>query len=523
MISRRFFALLAIALISIGHTLPTRAAEPKSADVIIYGGTPGGIATAIAASRHGASVILLEQTKHLGGLSTSGLNTAETEHMLKPTFGGIALEFYTNMGKEYGQGGAVFYWESKVAEKVYNRMIADSKVPVEFDKLIKSVKKTGTRIESIETTDGAVYAAKVFVDCTYEGDLMALTGVSFAVGRESKEQYNEQYAGIRLVDKSIPASPYSDDGKLLPGISVTVDQVKEGAADPKVMNYNVRLTVTTVEDNKAPMPAPKKYDRSRFVLLERYLKANPNAKLKELIDMYPRRNGKFELNNRQAAVISLGHFGANFEWPTASHERRKEIFDDHFDYTLGLFYFLAHDESVPQALREETKKYGLPKDEYPDNGHLPYYIYVREARRMIGSYIVTEHDVLTNRTKEDSIALGSHWLDSHHVQRVAMNNESFANEGRVWVQIKTPYQYPYRALTPKLEQCENLLVPVCASTSHVGFLSTRLESMWMFLGHAAGAAAADAAKTGVAVQRVDVAKLRETLKADKQVIDLPEK
>jgi len=190
---------------------------------------------------------------------------------------------------------------------------------------------------------------------------------------------------------------------------------------------------------------------------------------------------------------------------------------------MGLFYFLAHDESVPQALREETKKYGLPKDEYPDNGHLPYYIYVREARRMIGSYIVTEHDVLTNRTKEDSIALGSHWLDSHHVQRVAMNNESFANEGRVWVQIKTPYQYPYRALTPKLEQCENLLVPVCASTSHVGFLSTRLESMWMFLGHAAGAAAADAAKTGVAVQRVDVAKLRETLKADKQVIDLPEK
>ncbi len=514
--------LLLIALL-IAFATPTAPAAPppKSADVIVYGGTPGGIATAIAAARHGSSVILLEQTKHVGGLNTSGLNTAETEHMLKPTFGGIALEFYTGLGKEYGKDTPVFYWESKIAEKVFNRLLSEAKVNIEFDKLIKSIQKTNRRIDSIEMLDGSTYTAKVFVDCTYEGDLMALAGVSFAVGRESKEQYNETNAGIRLIDKPIPASPYGDDGKLLPFISALATDLKEGAADPRVMNYNVRLTVTADDNNKAPLPEPKHYDRSRYLLLERYLKANPTAKLASMIDFYKRANGKYELNNRQAAVISLGHFGAQFDWPTASHARRKEIFDDHFEYTLGLFHFLATDDSVPQALREETRKWGLPKDEYPDNNHLPYYIYVREARRMVGQYIVTEHDILENRTKEDSIALGSHWIDSHHVQRVAIDKDSFANEGRIWVQIKQPYQYPYRALTPKPEQCENLLVPVCASTSHVGFCSTRLESMWMFLGHAAGAAASMAAKDGAAVQAIDVTKLRDQLRADKQVIDLP--
>jgi len=250
------------------------------------------------------------------------------------------------------------------------------------------------------------------------------------------------------------------------------------------------------------------------------------VKLQDILDLYGRRNGKFELNNKQSAIYSLGHFGGQFDWSEADYATRQRIYDDHMDYTLGLLFFLANDESVPEKMRAEMKSLGLHKDEFADNGHLPYQLYVREARRMRGEHVVTQQDVQTDRRKEDSIGMSSHFIDSHHVQRVAVNEGEFVNEGRIW-RMGYAYQIPYRALTPKADQCTNLLVPGAASFTHVAFCTLRLESVWMITGHAAGIAASLAIKDDVPVQKVPLAPLQEKLRAQKQVVDfipgLPEK
>lgn len=296
------------------------------------------------------------------------------------------------------------------------------------------------------------------------------------------------------------------------------------------MNYNFRLTVAKEAGLQVPIPAPKHYDAKRYALLADWLRAKTEAKavvkLEDIIDLYKRRNGKFELNNKQNSIISLGHFGGQFDWPDADYARRKEIFDDHWDYTLGLLHFLAVDEAVPEKVRGEMKSLGLHKDEFADNGHLPYQLYVREARRMRGGHVVTQQDVQETRRKDDSIGMSSHFIDCHHVQRVALSETEFVNEGRIW-RMGYAYQIPYRALTPKAAECGNLLVPGAASFTHVAFCTLRLESVWMITGHAAGIAAALAVKEGVEVQKVAIGPLQEKLRAQKQVVDfvpgLPEK
>ncbi len=494
---------------------------PQSYDVVVYGGVPCGIAAAITAKREGAGVLLIEPTRHIGGLSTSGINTAESEHMLKWTIGGFADEFYRRLGRHYGLEKPEYYFESSVAEKVYQDMLREAGLQPRYGVRVAGVKKDGAHITSITLSDGSEVRAKVFVDAGYEGDLMARAGVDCTFGRESRAEYGEEAAGVRFDKKVRKAATVDASGNLLPGISAWARDLKEGDAHPGTMNYNFRPTFTNVPGLRVPIPEPRHYDRARYRLLENWLREkssrNEVVKLKELLDFYKRRNGKFEGNNRQDAIISLGNFGGQFGYPDADDAKRDAICQDHVDYTLGLLKFLRGDESVPANVREEMAQWGFHKDEFADNGNFPPQLYVREARRMKGAFVVRQQDVQEDRRKEDSIGMSSHFIDSHHVQRVALSPTEFVNEGRIW-RMGYAYQIPYRALTPRPGQADNLLVPGAASFSHVAFCTYRLESVWMISGHASGVAAAMAAKAGVPVQAVPIADLQKKLESQGQIV-----
>ncbi len=511
-----------ILLLCAALAAPATAQPKTDTDVLVYSGVPCGIAAAVTAAREGVKVILIEPEKHVGGLSTSGINTAESEHMLKWTIGGFADEFYRRLGDHYQSGKPEYYFESSTAQKVYDEMLKESGIEIRYGLAVDKVEKDGGRILSITLTDGSTIGAKTFVDASYEGDLMARAEVDYKVGRESKAEFGEEAAGIRF-DKTARQAPTVDaEGKLLPGISAWAKDLKEGDAHPAPMNYNFRFTVAKDPKLQVPFPAPKNYDPKRYAILANWLRertaVGDRTVFSDIISLYARRNGKFEMNNRQSAIYSLGHFGGQFEWPDAGYAKRKEIFDDHMDYSLGLLHFLANDESVPENVRAETQALGLHKDEFTDNGNLPYQLYVREARRMRGEYVVRQQDVTEDRRKEDSIGISSHFIDCHHVQRVALSETEFVNEGRIW-RMGHAYQIPYRSLTPKASQAANLLVPGAASFTHVAFCTLRLESVWMITGHAAGVAAAIAAKDDLTVQNVPVTLLQEKLRQQKQIVD----
>ncbi|HEY3897171.1 MAG TPA: FAD-dependent oxidoreductase [Chthoniobacter sp.] len=498
---------------------------PSPYDVVVYSGVPCGISAAIAAAREGAKTLLIEPTKHVGGLNTSGLNTAETEHMLKWTFGGIAQEFYTRLGQHYGKSGPAYYFESGVAEKTFLAMLDEAKVEVRYGLRVEKVEKDGTHIRSITLSDGSTVAAKVFADTGYEGDLMARAGVSYTWGREARDEFGEEAAGIRFDKTFHIAATVDESGNLLPGISGWARDFHEAAADRTVMNYNWRLCFSNDPAWRVPIPQPQHYDRKRYRLLENWLRertaAGRDVKLTDIIDLYshaPNRPDKKEVNNKQDAIISVGDFGAQVDYPDADYATRDRIIAEHTDYTLGLFHFLSTDEAVPEKLRVETAQWGLHKEEFADNGNWPYQLYVREARRMRGAYVMTQRDVQEDRRKPDAIAVGSHFIDCHHVQRLALSPTEFINEGRIW-RVGYAYQIPYRALTPKPAECTNLIVPGAASYTHVAMCTYRLESTWMMGGHAAGVAAATAAREGKDVQAIDIPALQERLRAQKQVID----
>jgi len=501
---RKLFYLILAALWFCGNVTAGQS------QVVVYGGTPAGIVAAVAASRNGAAVTLIEQTKHVGGMNTSGIGTAETEHMIEETISGLPLEFYTRMGKYYGLGKPAFYFESHVAEKIFLEMLTEAKVKLMFEGYADKVVKKNGSIQSISLTNGKLISGDVFIDATYEGDLMARAGVPYTFGRESVEQYGESLAGIRMLDKPVEVSPYQD-GKLLPGF-VEAGSLVNGAASKRVINYNFRLMMSTNAD-RTPFPAPDHYDAARYVILKGLLEKHPETVLTDIIDRYSWNypTGKYETNNKQNALISLGLFGGNTDYPDADYKKRAAIYQDHKDWTLGLLYYLLHDPAVPSALQQETARYGLAPDEFADNGNFPYYLYVREARRMVGAYVQTQKDIFTDTIKADAIALGSHFVDCHHVQRVAVSATQFMNEGRIWEKVEQPYEITYRIITPQIAHCKNLLVPVAVSASHVAFCSLRVEITWMQMGHAAGIAAAMAVHRKRPVQLIDIPQLQKQL------------
>jgi hypothetical protein len=504
---------------SLAATLP-RVTE---VDVCVYGGTPGGIMAVIAAAREGASVVLLEQTRHVGGLSTSGLNRDEGEHMDRRTLGGLFDRFTQEAARRSGTSplsSRTRVWESHIAEEVFLDMLKDAKIPVRFNQLLDRVKCDDARIKELHVHGGAAYRAKVYIDATYEGDLMAAAGVAYSVGREARDTYGESLAGVRYLDEKIDVSPFDEEGNLLPGV-MPGKPPEEFSASPVPICYNIRLNLTTDPKKQVAIEKPASYDPKQHELLARSIEAGYIKTIGQVFGLYGMPNGKRECNNRQFSIVSMSMPGEQTAWAEATFEQRQAIYQKYRDYTHGLLWFLKTDPRVPETMRRDMARYGLCKDEWQDNEHWPWYLYVRAARRMKGRLVLTQHDITKNRKKDDVIHVGSHFIDSHHVTRYAVDREHFINEGRIWQQGVT-FDIPYRAITPKPEECENLLVPVCVSASNVAFCAIRLEPTWMHLGEAAGIAAATSAATGRPVQEIDVQQLQKQLKAAGIPLEIPE-
>jgi hypothetical protein len=490
-------------------------------DVVVYGGEPCGIAAAVASARTGARTLLIEPTRHIGGMNTSGLNTAETEHMLEWTIGGIASEVYSRLGDHYGTGKPEYFFESGVIEGVFLKMLREAGVEVLFRHRLNGVEREGSGIRRIELLGSRTpfVGATIFVDAGYEGDLMAMAGVDHTHGRESRDEFGEEAAGIRLGGDVRRARTVDENGVLLPGISGWKSDRTEGAGDRNVMCYNMRPILTRDPAWRVPIPHPSQYDPKTFRLLANWFAdGGKDAGLPVILDLYRRPNSKLEANNRQDAIVSLGHPGAQSGWPDAGPGERARIAAEHLEYTLGFFYFLAHDPAVPPRIRAEVSELGLHSGEFADNGFLPPRLYVREARRMRAAMIMTQHDVTLNTEKNDSIAVGSHFIDCHDVQRLAVSETGFISEGRIW-RPGCAFQIPYRSITPKASQCTNLLVPGAAGFSHVAYSTYRLESVWMLGGHAAGTAAALACREARSVQNVPIRELQNLLRNQGQIID----
>jgi hypothetical protein len=522
-------------------------------DLCIYGGTSGGIAAAVQASRMRKSVVIVNPTKYLGGLTTGGLGATDIGN--KAAIGGISREFYGRIAKHYQQaaswtietpdeyfnrrrggqaaasslqGGDATMWtfEPRVAEQVFFAMLREANVPVYFDQRLLDVKKQGARITEIRADSGRVFRAKMFIDATYEGDLLAKAGVSYHVGREANATYGETLNGVRPETPkhqfTVPVDPYVKPGDPASGLLPHVqpgDGGRPGDGDKSVQAYNYRLCYTTNESNRLPLAPPPGYKPQQYELLARYLEALVAAGKKPVLAQFWNPiwmpNQKTDINNNGG--FSTDFIGMNYDYPEADFARREQIAKAHEHYIKGFLWFLATSPRVPPNLRAEMNRWGPCADEFLDTGGWPREMYVREARRMVSGYVMTEHDCRGKLKAEDAVGLGAYNMDSHNCQRLVKDGKA-ENEGDVQVGV-SPYPISYRSIVPKVAECENLLVPVCLSSTHIAFGSIRMEPVFMILGQSAATAAVFAIDDQVPVQRVSYDKLRARLLADKQVLE----
>lgn len=521
-------------------------AKVVPADIVIYGGTSAGVAAAVTAVRLGKTVILVSPDVHLGGLSSAGLGFTDTGN--KEVIGGLAREFYHRVYLHYqadtawkwqkkaaygnkGQGTpaidgkerTMWVFEPHVAEKIMEDLIREHKVIVYRNEWLNrdtGVEMKNGRVLSINTLSGHQFIGKVFIDASYEGDLMAAAKVSHHIGREANRIYGEQWNGVQTGTFhhrhhfSSNIDPYRVPGDrssgLLGGISAEHPGVK-GAGDNKLQAYCFRMCLTNLPENKVTFPKPDHYDPEKYELLLRLFEGGWN----ELFDKYDAiPNRKTDTNNH--GPFSTDYIGMNYEYPEASYERRRQIIKDHENYQKGLMYFMANDARMPVQFQKEINKWGLAKDEFKDNGNWPYQLYVREARRMLSDYVMTEHEVLGKKQVPNPIGMGSYALDSHHTQRYVNPEGYVQNEGDVGVKAERPYAIAYNAIVPKMNQCQNLLVPVCLSASHIAYGSVRMEPVFMILGESAATAAVLAVEGNVPVQKVKYGQLKNLLLKQKQ-------
>ena len=517
-----------------------------NADIIIYGGTSAAIMAGVQASKMGKKVILVSPDKHLGGLSSGGLGFTDTGN--KEVIGGLAREFYHRiflhysrdsawkwqMKEDYGNKGqgtpaidgadrTMWIFEPHVAEQVMEDFAKENALVIHRDEWLdrkKGVLKKDGKIVSIRTLSGKLYSGKVFIDATYEGDLMAAAGVSFHVGREANTLYGENWNGVQTdvfqhghhFAKAI--DPYKTPGKkssgLLAGITASAPGLK-GQGDDKLQAYCFRLCLTNNPDNRITFPKPDRYNPMDYELLVRVFQSG----WKELFDKYdPVPNRKTDTNNH--GPFSTDFIGMNYKYPEATYAERKKIIKDHENYQKGLMYFMATDPRIPKALQDKLNTWGLSKDEFTDNGNWPHQLYIREARRMVSSFVMTEAEVLGKKEVPKPIGMGSYSLDSHNVQRYVNDKGYVQNEGDIGVKAPRPYSIGYDAIVPQENQCSNLLVPVCLSSSHIAYGSVRMEPVFMILGESAATAASIAIDDNVSVQNVFYDKLASNLLAQKQ-------
>jgi len=501
-----------------------RGAEVVTADVCVYGGTSGGVVAAVAAARLGKSVSLAVLDRDLGGMTSGGLGFTDVGNA--HSIAGLAREFYEQVGRRYGRKVA-FAFEPHVARAAYEDWLKEEKIQPRFDQRLATVTRVGQHITELVMEDGTVYRAKMFIDATYEGDLMAGAGVSYTLGREGTNVYGEVYNGIRprtpAHQFSVEVDPYVVPGDAASGLLPLVqagDGGVPGAGDQRMQAYNFRLCFTQNPTNRLRHAVPPHYDPARYELLGRLLDACVAAGRKleigSFFNMEPLPNGKMDMNNN--GPVSTDFIGQNYIYPTNSYGARLVLQREHLEYIQGLIYYLATNPRSPAALRAEVQSWGPCKDEWPESAGYPRTLYVREARRMVSDYVVTQADCEGRRAAPDSICLGSYNMDSHNAQRVVQNGH-VRNEGDVQIKVPKPYPISYRSIVPRSGECDNLLVTFAVSASHTAFGSIRMEPVFMMISQSAAAAAALAIDDRVAVQQVDYAKLAQQLKAGGQMLE----
>jgi hypothetical protein len=547
---KKVIGLLLFFLFSLTSCTSNNTLNTFQGDVIIYGGTSAAVAAAVQVSRMEKHVIIVCPDIHLGGLSSGGLGWTDTGN--KEVIGGIAREFYHKIylhyqneaawkwqkKQEYGNKGqgtpaidgaerTMWIFEPHAAEEAFEQFIEEHNITVHRDEWLEQengVVIENGRIKSITMLSGKQYAGNMFIDATYEGDLMAAAGVTYHVGRESNSTYNENWNGVQVgvlhhghwfkgdIDPYVKLGDPSSG--LLPRVSAE-DPGEYGKGDHRLQAYCYRMCLSRHPDNRVPFPKPEGYDSGQYELLLRVF----DSGWRETFNKFdPIPNLKTDTNNH--GPFSTDNIGMNYDYPEASYARRAEILREHQTYQKGLMYFIANDPRVPKEVQEKMNQWGLAKDEFVDNGNWPHQIYVREARRMIGEYVMTEHDASGMNNVPKPVGMGSYTMDSHNVQRYVKPNGFVQNEGDIGVKPKKPYQISYDSLTPEKQECGNLLVPICLSSSHIAFGSIRMEPVFMILGQSAATGAVLAIENNIPVQDVDYEQLKIRLLKDKQRLEL---
>ena len=483
------------------------------ADVIAYGATPAGVSATIQARRMGKTAVLVEFGTHVGGLTSSGLSNTDGGNVI----GGITREFYDRLGMLRG-------FSPSAAETAFRAMLEEAKVPLYTECRLEAVVKDGLVVRELVMENGDRFKGRMFLDCTYEGDLFAKAGVGFHVGREANATYGESLNGVRKPPSPkhhnfrLPVDPYVVPGDpssgALSGITNSAPDAPGvlGSGDRRVQAYNFRMYLAK-KPNALPFPKPKGYDPKRYDLLARYIAAGAT----DPIDFMQLRTG----DSNNFGAFSTDNIGMSYDWPEGSYQRREEIYQDQVTYQQGLMWFLSNDPRVPADIRAKVEAYGLPKDIFVETGGWPHALYVREARRLVGELVMTEHYCRRQKTAEDGVGLAEYTMDSHNVQRFILMADGKAqaqNEGDVQDKVPGPYPVSYRSLVPKRGECANVLVPVSLSASHMAYGSIRMEPVFMVLGQSAATAAVLAINAGLAVQDVPYSTLRERLLADKQLL-----
>jgi hypothetical protein len=527
------------------------SAQPKySADVIIYGGTSAAITAAVQVKKMGKSVIVVSPDSHLGGLSSGGLGFTDTGN--KEVIGGLSREFYHRLYEHYqqdnswvwqkkaeygnkGQGTpaidgnnrTMWIFEPHAAEKVFEDFVKEYSLTVHrnewLDRSAKGISKKAGKIRSFRTLSGKLYSGKMFIDATYEGDLMAAAGVSYHVGREANSVYNEKWNGVQTEvfqhghHFKAKISPYKIENDPSSGLLPEVSAEPAGAygsGDKRIQAYCFRMCLSNHPDNRIPFAKPAGYDPARYELYARVFASG----WRETYDKFdPIPNRKTDTNNH--GPFSTDYLGKNYDYPEASYERRKAIIKDHELYQKGLMYFLQNDPRVPTDVRDKMQQWGLPKDEFTDNGNWPHQLYIREARRMIGEFVMTEADALGKTKVPNPVGMGSYALDSHNTQRYVKADGYVQNEGDIGVHPDRPYSIAYGSILPKAKDCQNLLVPICVSSSHIAYGSIRMEPVFMILGQSAATAAVLSIENKISPQQLPYEKLRTVLLKDQQVLE----
>ena len=535
--------VVALVITSSCQTANSYSGSSETYDTVIYGGTAAAVSAGVQARRMDKTVVIVCPEKHLGGLTAGGLGWTDSGR--KEAVGGISREVYRHIKKHYDKSAAwihqrreeysryrvdddaMWAFEPHVAEQTFEQLVAEYDIPVFRNEWLNrkgGVKKSGTRIVSMTMLSGKTYRGRTFIDATYEGDLMASAGVSFHVGREGNDVYGETLNGVQTRNAvshqfEEPVDPYIKPGVsesgLLPRIHAG-SPGKEGEGDRRVQAYNYRMCLTKVVENRVRFPMPANYDPMQYELLARYLDKGWRAIFAKFD---PAPNAKTDTNNHGA--FSTDNIGMNYDYPEATYERRRQILKEHEDYQKGLMWFLAYDPRVPEDVRRKTSQWGLAKDEFTDNGNWPHQIYVREARRMVSDFVMTELHLRRKKPTPKPIGMGSYNMDSHNVQRYVDANGHARNEGDIQINPGGPYQISYDAIVPKTTECTNLLVPICLSSSHIAYGSIRMEPVFMILGQSAATAASLAIDDRLDVQNVDYSKLQAQLLADGQVLSLP--